>query len=147
MIRPFLLQINGDWQGAAAAWAQVGCPYEQARALAEGDPEAQLAALTIFEQLEAWPMAEVVRQQLREVGTSVVPRGPRATTKENPFKLTNRQLEVLALLTKELTNAEIAARLHISPKTVDHHVSAVLSKLQVSSREKAAALARQHPEI
>lgn len=60
---------------------------------------------------------------------------------------TNRQLEVLTLLTRNLTNAEIAARLHISPKTVDHHVSAILGKLAVSSREEAAALARQHPDL
>ena len=92
-------------------------------------------------------MAEAVRQQLRDAGVSTIPRGPRATTKENPFQLTNRQLEILTLLTEELTNAEIATRLHISPKTVDHHVSAVLGKLNVSSREEAANLARQHPDL
>ena len=144
---PFALQIAGDWRGAAAAWEALGCPYEQARALADGDTAAQLAALTIFEQLEARPMAEHVRQKLRSAGVETIPRGPRTTTKENPFQLTNRQMQILSLLTEELTNAEIAARLHISPKTVDHHVSAVLGKLNVSSREEAAVLARQSPEL
>ncbi|MFZ1397703.1 MAG: AAA family ATPase [Candidatus Promineifilaceae bacterium] len=144
---PFALQIAGEWRGAAAAWEAMGCPYEQARALADGDAEALLAALAIFEQLEARPMIEVVRQRLREAGASAIPRGPRATTKENPFQLTNRQVQILALLTEALTNAEIAARLHISPKTVDHHVSAVLGKLNVSSREEAAVLARTSPEL
>lgn len=144
---PFALQIAGDWRGAAAAWEALGCPYEQARALADGDTAAQLAGLAMFEQLEARPMAERVRQKLRDAGVETIPRGPRPTTKENPFQLTNRQMQILALLTEELTNAEIAARLHISPKTVDHHVSAVLGKLNVSSREEAAVLARQSPEL
>jgi DNA-binding CsgD family transcriptional regulator len=144
---PYALQIAGDWQAAAAAWEALGSPYEHARALAQGDSEAQKQALILFEQLGAQPMVEQVRQTLREAGVSSIPRGPRPTTQENPFHLTNRQMEVWALLTEALTNAEIAERLHISPKTVDHHVSAVLGKLQVSSREEAAVLARQSSEL
>ncbi|WP_420629971.1 ATP-binding protein [Candidatus Leptofilum sp.] len=144
MVEPFVLEIKGDWQAAAAAWEALGCPYEQARALAAGDVEAQKAALLIFERLGAKPMIERVRQKLRGAGVEAIPRGPRAATQENPFNLTNRQLEILSLLTEDLTNAEIAARLHISPKTVGHHVSAVLGKLQVSSRTEAAEIGRQH---
>jgi len=125
----------------------MGCPYEQARALADGDGAAQKQALALFEQLGARPMAERVRQALRRAGVETIPRGPRSTTRENPFQLTNRQVQILALLTEGLTNAEIAARMHISPKTVDHHVSAVLGKLNVSSREEAAVLARTSPEL
>ncbi len=73
-----------------------------------------------------------------------IPRGPRSTTRQNPFGLTARQMDILSLLTAGLSNAEIAAQLYISPKTVDHHVSAVLSRLDVHSREAAAALAWQH---
>jgi DNA-binding CsgD family transcriptional regulator len=141
---PYALHMAGDWQGAAVAWDALGCPYEQARALAQGDGEAQKQALLLFEQLGAQPMIERVHQTLHEAGITHIPRGPRPTTQENPFQLTNRQMEVWALLTEALTNAEIADRLHISPKTVDHHVSAVLGKLNVSSREEAAELARQH---
>ena len=144
---PFARQMAGDWQAAAAAWEALGCPYEQARALADGDSEAQKAALAILEQLDAQPLAEAVRQKLRAAGVQTITRGPRAATRENPFGLTNRQVEILELLTENLTNAEIAARLHISPKTVDHHVSAVLAKLDVPSREEAAELARQHPDL
>lgn len=143
MHQPFVLQIKGKWHEAASAWEVLGCPYEQARALSEGDKDAQKAALITFEQLGARPMAEKVRQKLRDAGVQIIPRGPRATTKANPFSLTNRQLEILTLLSENLTNAQIAARLHISPKTVDHHVSAVLAKLNVSSRTEAAEIGRQ----
>ena len=67
-------------------------------------------------------------------------RGPRPATSENPAGLTRREREVLELLAEGLTNAEIAARLVISEKTVGHHVSAILGKLGVGSRYEAAKL-------
>ncbi len=143
--RPYALQIAGDWQGAAAAWEDLGCPYEQARALGDGDPQARLQALQIFDQLGARPAATALRTQLAADGITDLPRKPRKATRANPFGLTRRQGEILALLIENLTNAEIAARLHISPKTVDHHVSAVLAKLSVQSRREAAELARRSP--
>jgi DNA-binding NarL/FixJ family response regulator len=139
--KPYALHIAGDWRGAAAEWERMGCPYEQARALADGDAEAQAVALTIFERLGARPAAEALRAKMQAAG-AVIPRGPRAATRENPFGLTARQSQILALLADGLTNAQIAARLHLSPKTVDHHVTAILTKLNVHAREEAAALAR-----
>ncbi len=147
MAQPYVLDISGDWQAAAAAWEELGCHYEQARALAEGDVEAQAAALQIFEQLGARPAADEVRRKLQAAGVQSIPRGPRQATLENPYQLTNRQMQVLALLTENLTNAEIAARLVISPKTAGHHVSAVLARLNVKSREEAAELARKNPDL
>lgn len=139
--RPFRLQMEGDWQAAADAWAQMGCPYEQARALADGDDEAARRAVTIFDHLGARPAAELVRRQLRARGVRSIPRGPRAVTRRNPAGLTARELEILALLGEGLQNAEIASRLVLSPKTVDHHVSAVLAKLEARSRAEAVAAA------
>ena len=144
MARPYALQIEGEWRKAATEWAQMRCPYEQARALSEGDIEAQAAALNIFERLGANPAADETRQTLRSSGETVVPRLPRSSTLQNPFRLTDRQLETLVLLINGLSNAQIAARLHISTKTAGHHVSAILTKLEVDSREAAADLARQH---
>lgn len=63
-----------------------------------------------------------------------------ATTRANPRGLTAREMEVAELLTQGLTNAELGRRLFISAKTVDHHVSRILTKLAVSSRREAAAL-------
>jgi len=70
-------------------------------------------------------------------------RGPRPETRDNPLGLTNRQLEILGLLADNLSNKDIAARLRISPKTVDHHVVALLAKLGVATRKQAAA----HPIV
>jgi len=82
----------------------------------------------------------VVRGKLREVGASV-PRGPRPATRANPAELTARELDVLRLLVEGKRNAEIAADLVVSRRTVDHHVSAILRKLGVRSRSEAALAA------
>ncbi|NTU78002.1 MAG: AAA family ATPase [Chloroflexales bacterium] len=142
--QPFALQIAGDWRRAANEWERLACPYEQARALTDGDAAARLIALELFERLGAQPAAQSLRQTLRASGAANLPRKPRAATRNNPFGLTARELDILQLLIERLSNSEIATRCYISPKTVDHHVSAVLVKLNVHSRAAAAAVARQH---
>src|SRR5262249_49686707 len=129
--------------GAAALWAQIGCPYEQALALAEGDAAAQLNALALFEQLGAQPALAFVRQRMRQQGMQGIPRGPRPSTRTNQAGLTTRQLEVLLLRAARPPNSETANRLSTSLHTVDHHVSAVLAKLEVHSRAQAISTAYQ----
>jgi ATP/maltotriose-dependent transcriptional regulator MalT len=138
---PYRLEMSGDWQGAAAEWERLGCPYEQALALANGDRAAQLKALDILTRLDAGPAAALVRRKLRAESAQGIPRGPRTVTKANPLGLTGRQMEILKLLAEDLSNKAIAQRLKISPKTVDHHVVAILTKLGVGTRKEAA----QHP--
>ena len=135
--------MEGDWRLAAAEWERIGCPFERAMALADGDPEAQVQALAIFEQLGARPAVKALREQMRRGGVKGIPRGPRPTTRANPEGLTARELEILALLVDGANNAEISRQLSIALKTVDHHVSKILEKLDVHSRLEAAAAARQ----
>jgi len=100
-------------------------------------------AITRFEALGAEAAARRTRQRMRELGHRAVPTGARASTRQHPLGLTRREDEVLTLICDGLTNDEIADRLVLSTRTVDHHVSAVLSKLGVSSRGAAAAQARR----
>jgi len=119
-------------------------PYERALALWDaGSTDALLAALPVLDGLGARAVAALFRARLRDAGVSVVPRGQLSSTRANPAGLTARQLDVLALLADGLSNADIAARLVISPKTADHHVSAILAKLEVRSRGEAAVVARR----
>jgi len=131
--------LRGDWRGAAAAWREAGDPYEAALELAEGDAAAATEAVRELEALGATAAAAWARERLKALGAPV-PRGPRAATRANPAGLTPRQLAVFELLREGLTNAEIAERLVLSVRTVDHHVAAILSKLGVSSRREAAAI-------
>jgi DNA-binding CsgD family transcriptional regulator len=144
---PYALEISGDWQAAASAWKALGCPYEHASMLAWYGGEAeQREALVVLEQLGAGPAAQALRKQMRIQGVRSVPRGARASTQRNPLGLTRREAEILALLSDGLRNSAIARRLFVSTKTVDHHVSAILSKLGVPSRAEAVAMARKRSE-
>ncbi len=137
---PFALQIAGNWRAAARAWEELGCPFEQARALCEGDSTAQVEALRIFQNLGAQPAAHKLREQMKSAGQRL-PRGARASTQANPHQLTAREVEVLQLLCEGFKNSEIAERLCRSVRTVDHHLEAVFGKLNVTTRTEAMAAA------
>ena len=139
---PYALSIAGEWARAAERWREIGCPFEAALALADADQEKPLRqAYDGLQALGARPAAAIVARKLRERGARGVPRGPRPRTRENPAGLTARELEVLGLLTEGLRNTDIATRLVVSEKTVDHHVSAILRKLNVRTRGEAVAQA------
>lgn len=136
----YRLPIAGEGQRAAQLWREQDCPYDAAVALADADDEAALRqAHDELLALGARPAAAIVARRLRERGALGLQRGPRARTRENPAGLTARELDVLALLSQGMRNAEIAERLVVSYKTVDHHVSAILRKLDVHTRGEAAA--------
>jgi DNA-binding CsgD family transcriptional regulator/tetratricopeptide (TPR) repeat protein len=138
---PYTLVAAKDWRGAAGAFAEAGWPYEQALMLSLlGEEDALLDGLAVARQLGAEPLTRRIAQQLRDRGLRV-PRGPYRAASSNVAGLTPRQLEVLSLLGKGLTNAEIAGDLVVSLRTVEHHVAAVLAKLGVDTRRDAAARA------
>jgi DNA-binding NarL/FixJ family response regulator len=82
-------------------------------------------------------------RRLRKLGVRDLRQGPRKKTREHPVGLTPREAEVLALVADGERNADIARRLFVSHRTVGHHVSAILRKLEVESRGEAVAKARR----
>ena len=129
--------IRGDWRAAADAFAALHLPFEQALLLLDGDTEALTQAETLIEKLGA----TTLRSRLLERRANE--RGPRKSTQANPCGLTNRELEILRLLREGHTNAQLARKLFVATKTVDHHVSAILGKLQARSRAHAVTLAHE----
>jgi DNA-binding CsgD family transcriptional regulator len=135
--------LRRDWAAAADAFGGVGWPYDRALMLSLlDDREALCEALEIARRFRAEPLERRLARRFRELGLRV-PTGPRETTRVNPAGLTARQLEVLTLLGEGLTNAEIAERLVVSPRTAEHHVAAVLTKLGATTRREAALRASE----
>ncbi len=136
---PFVLQIEGKWREAAAAWRPRRCPYETAWALADSGSEPELRyAHAEFVRLGAVPAASIVTQRLRALGVDRLPRGPRPSTMANPYRLTSRELAVLQLIAQRKRTKEISEELFLSPRTVGHHISSILAKLDVRTRDEAA---------
>ena len=143
MSAPHAAMVRRDWLGAADAYGEVGWTYDRALMLSLLDDEESLVeALEIARGLGAEPLVRRAAGRLRELGLRVPP-GPREATRANPAGLTARQLEVLELLVEGLTNAEIAERLVVSPRTAEHHVAAVLRKLGATTRRDAVRRAAE----
>ncbi len=131
---------SAQLEAASKLWRQLGCPYEQAIALAGSREEALLRwSLAELQRLGARAAAARVARTLRERGVRDLRQGPRAATLGNVAGLTARELEVLALVAEGMRNSQIAERLVLSRKTVDHHVSAILRKLDAGTRTEAVA--------
>jgi DNA-binding CsgD family transcriptional regulator len=134
---PYRLSLEGQHVAAADEWRRIGAVFEEAMALGDAtDPAQRARAVERLDGLGAHAVADRLRRRLRQEGVAQVPQRPQASTRANPAGLTNRQLDVARLVSRGLTNGEIAERLFISPKTTEVHVSAVLAKLAVASRRE-----------
>ena len=146
LAEPYRLELDGDWRNAAKLWDEIGCPYDAALVMLDAAEEPALRqALDICQDLGATAAVRIIRRTMRKLGIRSIPAGHHAATREHPFGLTRREQEVLDLICAGRTNAEIAAHLVISDRTVGHHVSAVLAKLGVRTRHAAAMLATASP--
>ena len=126
-----------DGSNLLAFWERIGAPYETALLKFEGNEEEKKSALLKILELGGTAAYEKMKKDMHDMGIKKIPRGERESTRNNPAKLTTRELDVLFLLQKGSQNKEIAEALFISPKTVDHHISSLLFKLGVKSRSKA----------
>ena len=132
---PYRSHLEGRYAEAASWWQRAGDPFKEAMAYADSPaPEDRVRGVALLDRLGAVGTADRLRVALRQDGLDAVPQRPRVSTRANPGGLTNRQLEVARLVARGLSNGEIAARLYISPKTADHHVSAILGKLELPNR-------------
>ena len=137
-------RLDGEYIEAGSWWRAAGDTFLEAMALADSPREEdRVRAVALLDKLGAVAAADRLRVDLRQDGVGAVPQRPRVSTRANPGGLTNRQLDVARLVARGLTNAEIAGRLYISPKTADHHVSAVLAKLDLPNRRAVALQAAE----
>jgi DNA-binding CsgD family transcriptional regulator len=141
---PYQLETSGDWRAAAAEWDRLGCPYDAALAQLGGDLDAVQSAAATFRRLGARAAARRAQQRLGELRGPTI-RGRASHSKIDPHGLTRRQREVADLLAAGHSDAAIAAALHLSPKTVGHHVEAILAKFGVGNRVQVAHKLNQRP--
>ena len=138
---PVLHELAGDWRAAVSAWRALEAPYEAALAALPGDDRAAREALAALHRLGAHAAARAFARERAARGARRL-RGPRRATLAHPAGLTQREQEVLEQVAAGATNAAVAAALHLSERTVAHHVSAILAKLGVRTRLQAVAQAR-----
>ena len=136
---PFRLEMEGKIEPAAQAWRALGMPYAAAIVcLQSDDPDLLGQAVHDLQTMGADAGAAFARRRASDLGaTRRLPRPRRGNYKaarEHPLGLTRREQDVLRLIVKGCSNREISETLGRSPRTVEHHVSAVLSKLNAQNR-------------
>ncbi|HEX2301540.1 MAG TPA: LuxR C-terminal-related transcriptional regulator, partial [Pseudonocardiaceae bacterium] len=141
---PYALELAGDWAAAAEAWEARGFPYEAALARLGGNAEAVAQALATFESLDADPATARARALLRATGQPIPRRGRGSTpvpARLRRLGVTSREADVLALLAQGLSNRQIAARLFLSPRTVEKHIEHLMAKTNSANRAALATYA------
>lgn len=138
VVAPYALEISGNWEAAAAVWDADDVRLEALRARSNATDEGELRSIyRELERIEAYPDARRVSRRLRALGFRPIPPGHRPSTRTTYASLTGREIEILSVLSTGASNRDIAEQLFLSPKTVEHHVSAILAKLGVANRQQA----------
>jgi DNA-binding CsgD family transcriptional regulator len=141
---PFARQIAEGWEAAAQGWQELGCPYEAALAMLDGDAAAVRQALAIFGRLGARPVAALATDRLRALGVRDVRRGVATPTPATASRLSERETEVATLVARGYSNRQIAEALVIGQRTAENHVAHICAKLGLNSRSQVAAWAVRH---
>ncbi len=150
---PRSTELRGEPLAAAAEWSRRGLPYEaalaQMHATGPGAEAALIQAIATLEGIGARPAAMLARRMARRLGVAgslpKVRRGPYTTARQHPLGLTRRELEILSLIAQGVGNREIARRLVRSQRTIEHHVSAVLGKLNAANKMEVMLRLRSEP--
>ena len=139
---PRAAELRGETAIAAAEWSRLGLPYEAALTLShasgQGAADCFMQAVTILDSIEANAAASLVRNRAKKLGfAGEMPksrRGPYKAARANPLSLTGRELQILGFLAQGASNGDIARDLGRSPRTIEHHVTALLAKLNAKNR-------------
>ena len=151
---PHAAELEGDHIAAGQSWDALQAPYAAGLALlGTTDDGAQVDALVRavkrLRKVEAQPVVEMAWSRARALGVNRhLPRGrrgPYRAARNHPLGLTGREQDVLGLLVEGSSNAEIADRLSRSQRTIEHHVSSILSKLHVGNRMEATLRVHNEP--
>lgn len=141
---PYARSVSGDFDRAAELWEGIGSSYDAALALLDSGSEPGMReALRRFDAVGAVAAARLTRRRMRRLGLRAIPSGAHPSTRSDAAGMTRREREVMTLVAAGQSNATISAQLVISPRTVEHHVAAILAKLGVGSRTLVAAEARR----
>ena len=138
---PVRRELEGDWRGAIDAWRALDAPYEAALAALPGDERAARQAVAALQRLGAPAAARAFARDRALHGASAL-RGPRRSTLANAAGLTRREQEVLEHVAARRHQRRHRAGAHLSHRTVEHHVSAILAKLGATTRTAAVDAAR-----
>lgn len=148
--QPFAAELNGEYMTAAGLWDEIGSPYQAAMSLAQSTEKRNLFdALKQFEKLDAKSAIAWLRRRADGLGLGdALPkprRGPYRAARSHPMGLTEKEVHVLSLLSEGHGNFQIAKRLNRSQRTVEHHVAAVLAKLNANNRVEVILRLQSEP--
>lgn len=150
---PYQQELNGNVQLAYESWQALGMPYNAAIALLQStgnDLQSDyLKAYPLLESVRAKAVILLIKQRAKQQGfADKLPkarRGPYAKTRQHPAGLTSKEQQIMTLLITGASNQDIANTLSRSQRTIENHVSSILSKLNVDSRIEAMLRVQNEP--